>query len=179
MASFWGPRSGLGLAIAIIAFLTDLLSKIYLLNLLNERFPPRLAVTPFFDLVLSWNRGISYGIFSSDHWAAQPALIALGLGVLFGLWLWLAHSRGWVVAVAFGLIIGGALGNLCDRIRFGAVADFFSFHAWGFYWYIFNIADVWIVLGGGVLICETVLGSNGQGDVRKQMSNGEAGKIGE
>ena len=156
----WGARSGLGLSVAAFAFLTDFFSKLWLVELLAERFPRKITLTPFFDLVLSWNRGISYGILSSDHWLAQPALIVVGFAIVVGLWLWLAHIRVGIVAIAFGLVIGGALGNLWDRLYYGAVADFFSFHAWGFYWYIFNLADVWIVLGGIVLLRHSLKRSN-------------------
>ena len=153
---FWGPRSRAGVTVAILAFLTDLLSKLWLVGLLQDRFPPTLTVTPFFDLVLSWNRGISYGILSSQHWAAQPLLILAGLAILFALWLWLARAADAPTAAALGLVIGGAAGNLLDRARYGAVADFFSFHAWGYYWYIFNIADVCITLGGAALVWRTL-----------------------
>ncbi|MCY4032057.1 MAG: signal peptidase II [Hyphomicrobiales bacterium] len=151
----WGRGSALGAAVAVAAFLADLLSKNYLIDLLYGRFPPKIAVTPFFDIVLSWNRGISYGILSSNQWFAQPALIGIGAIIVVVLLVWLAHARSAIVSIALGMVIGGAAGNLWDRIRFGAVADFFSFHAWGFYWYIFNVADVWIVVGGAVLIWQT------------------------
>ena len=148
----WGRHSALGMMIALAAFLADNISKNYLILLLYERFPNRIAVAPFFDIVISWNRGISYGIFSSNQWFAQPALIAVVSLIVSILFVWLARAQSALVAVALGMVIGGALGNLWDRIRFGAVADFFSFHAWGFYWYIFNVADVWIVVGGVILI---------------------------
>ena len=148
----WGRHSALGAIIALAAFLTDTLSKTYLIALLQERFPPKITVTPFFDIILSWNKGISYGILSSNQWFAQPALVGIGAFIVVILLVWLAHTRSIFVAVAFGMVIGGAVGNLWDRIRFGAVADFFSFHAWGFYWYVFNVADVWIVIGGAVLV---------------------------
>lgn len=164
MAHIWGPRSDLGLGTAIVAFLGDLLSKFYLIDYLHGRFPSRFTVAPFFDLVLSWNRGISYGMLASDHWIAQPVLISVGLMVLLGLWIWLARARGWLLPVGLGLVIGGATGNLWDRIHYGAVADFFSFHAWGYYWYVFNLADVWIVLGGGVLIWQTLMGEDRRDD---------------
>ena len=61
-----------------------------------------------------------------------------------------------MTAIAIGLVIGGALGNVLDRFVYGAVADFFSFHAFGFYWYIFNVADIWIVVGVGLILLESV-----------------------
>ena len=151
----WGRCSALGVVVAFTAFLADTLSKNYLIDLLYGRFPPKISITPFFDIVLSWNKGISYGILSSNQWFAQPALIGVGAFIVVILLVWLAHARSAFVAIALGMVIGGAAGNLWDRIRFGAVADFFSFHAWGFYWYIFNVADVWIVVGGAVLIWQT------------------------
>lgn len=169
---WWGAASGLGLGVALLAFAADLLSKLYLLNLLEGRASERIPVTPFFDLLLSWNRGISYGMLSSGHWLAQPLLVLAGGVILVGLWLWLARMRGRLWAVAFGLVMGGALGNLWDRVRYGAVADFFSFHGWGYSWYIFNVADVWIVCGGGMLIWRVMVGG-GQDETDKQARENE------
>lgn len=107
----------------------------------------RVPVTPFFDLVMVWNRGISYGLFAQDGDAGRWFLVVLGLAgtALFLWWMW--NSERLLPALSFGLIAGGALANVIDRIIFGAVADFFLFHAGAFQWYVFNLADVWIVAG--------------------------------
>src|SRR5207253_279307 len=110
----------------------------------------------FFDLVMAWNKGVSYGLFQAESPAGRLILIIFALGVVLGLGLWLAKVLHPISALALGLIIGGAVGNVFDRLVYSAVADFFSFHAFGFYWYIFNVADIWIVLGVGLIILESV-----------------------
>jgi signal peptidase II len=114
-------------------------------------------VTPFFDLVLAWNRGISYGWFAQESDAGRWALIGISLLVTVGLWLWLAHTRRPVSAAAMGLVIGGALANTMDRIVHGAVADFFLFHGFGHSWYVFNIADTAIFVGVALLLYESFI----------------------
>ncbi len=87
-----------------------------------------IALLPVFDIVLAWNRGISYGWLSEGSFASQGLLIALAVVVSAGLWVWLAGATRPVTAAAIGLILGGALANAFDRAAYGAVADFFSFH---------------------------------------------------
>ena len=114
------------------------------------------TVAPFLDLVLAWNHGISYGWFAQESDAGRWALIGLSLVVTLGLWFWLARASRAVAAVALGLVIGGALGNMMDRVVHGAVADFFLFHGFGFSWYVFNIADSAIVAGVILLLYESL-----------------------
>jgi signal peptidase II len=105
-------------------------------------------VTPFLDLVFVKNTGISYSMFDQDSQMGQNLLAAFAILVAIALWIWIARSAsGRLMAVSLALIIGGALGNALDRVLLGGVADFFSAHAFGFYWYVFNIADVAIVAG--------------------------------
>ena len=106
-----------------------------------------MALAPFLDLVLVWNTGISYGLLTQHGDLGRWLLVALGLAgaLLFG-W-WLRATRGMLAALSLGLVIGGALSNVIDRLIYGAVADFFLFHVGSFEWYIFNLADVWIVAG--------------------------------
>jgi signal peptidase II len=105
-----------------------------------------------FDLTLTWNRGISYGMFRSD---TQGILVAVGLALSLILWLWAARTGKRLTAAALGLVIGGALSNALDRVIYGAVADFFHFHVGNFSWYVFNPADVSIVAGGALLLYES------------------------
>jgi signal peptidase II len=105
------------------------------------------TVTPFFDLVLVWNQGISYGLLPQQSAAGRLGLILFALGASLALSIWLARLESRLTAIAIGLIIGGAIGNAIDRMLYGAVADFFSFHAFGYQWYVFNIADTAIVAG--------------------------------
>nr|MBX2805821.1 signal peptidase II [Hyphomicrobiales bacterium] len=107
----------------------------------------RVEVTSYMDLVMLWNPGISFGQLPQSSELGRYLLIGLSSVAAFVLFIWMAYSHSRLVAASIGLIIGGAVGNLIDRIVHGAVADFFSFHYAGYYWYVFNIADVAITLG--------------------------------
>lgn len=106
-----------------------------------------ITVTPFFNLVLVWNRGISFGLFNAHSDFGPYLLVALSLAisVFFAIWLLRADNRA--LSIAISIIIGGAIGNVIDRLRFGAVVDFLDFHAWGWHWPAFNIADSAICVG--------------------------------
>lgn len=154
--TFWGPFSFLGFAVALAGFLADRLHKWWMLHVYDITSRGKVEVTPFFDLVMAWNRGVSYGLFAAETTTGVVILAGFAIAVSAGLALWLARVELKLTAVAIGLVLGGAIGNVYDRIAYGAVADFFSFHAFGFYWYIFNIADVWIAVGVGLIILESV-----------------------
>lgn len=141
----WGPVSRLGLCVIAAVFVVDQAHKWWMLNVYEIPKGERIYVTPFLDLVYVINKGVSYGLLAnSGPWL----LTGFALLVSAVLWIWLSQpSTGRVMAVSLGLIIGGALANALDRLLLGGVADFFSLHAWGFYWYVFNIADVAIVAG--------------------------------
>ncbi|MGO8953444.1 MAG: signal peptidase II [Rhodomicrobium sp.] len=156
----WGPYSTLGVSVAAAAAMTDQLQKAWTIGLFDADPVRRIALTPFFDLVLVWNRGISYGLFKQDSDAGRWALAAFSLGAVLALVYWLARFHNRLPAMSAGLIAGGALGNAIDRVRFGAVADFFSFHIGGFQWYIFNLADVAIVAGVAGLLFDSLLSSH-------------------
>jgi signal peptidase II len=115
-------------------------------------------VPPFFKLVLAWNYGISFSLFRSDSPAAPWIFAGIALAIVTGLLLWLRRmDRGWP-AIAVGLIIGGAFGNVIDRIRFRAVVDFLYFH-WGeYYWPAFNAADAAITVGVAMLLIDGLFG---------------------
>lgn len=154
--TFWGPFSLYGFLIALAGFGIDRFHKWWMLNVYDIAARGRVEVTSFFDLVMAWNKGVSYGLFQAETALGVTILAAFALAVSLGLALWLARVDFKVTAIAIGLVLGGALGNVYDRISYGAVADFFSFHAFGFYWYIFNIADVWIALGVALILLESV-----------------------
>jgi len=156
----WGPYSILGVSVAAAAAITDQLHKAWSIGLFDATPGRRIALTPFFDLVLVWNRGISYGLFKQDSDAGRWALAAFSLCAVLALVYWLARLHNRLSAMSTGLIAGGALGNAIDRVRFGAVADFFSFHIGGFQWYIFNLADVAIVAGVAGLLYESLMSSH-------------------
>lgn len=137
----------IGASAALLGVLVDQAHKFWMLGPFAIEAKGRVALTPFLDLVLVWNTGVSYGLLTQHGDLGRWLLVALGLAgaVLFS-W-WLRATRGILAALSLGLVIGGALSNVIDRLIHGAVADFFLLHAGGFEWYVFNIADVWIVAG--------------------------------
>ena len=145
----------LGLLIAAVTLAVDQGHKIWMLDVFDITARQPVALTPFLDLVMAWNPGISYSLLSAETPEGRYALLALSLvaTALLGVWLWRAPDR--LTTVGLGLIVGGALGNAYDRFAYGAVADFFHFHVGSFHWYIFNLADVAIVAGVGLLLYES------------------------
>jgi len=138
--------STIGLAILALDQLTKWLLLVQWLS--PER--PMIEVTSFFDVVLVWNTGISFGLFSAAH---EPLLLTAVSGVVVAVLLvWLMRNNSRLVAVALGCVIGGAAGNVIDRLRFGAVTDFLDFHLGHYHWPAFNIADSSIFIGV-VLLC--------------------------
>ncbi|MEM7399467.1 MAG: signal peptidase II [Pseudomonadota bacterium] len=156
----WGPYSPLGLSVALLALLADQGNKLWMLYVFDIGSKQPVEVTPFFDLILVWNKGISYGLLQQDSLLGRLALIGFAVVVSFALIVWLARITSGLAAVAIGLIVGGAAGNAIDRAVHGAVADFYSFHAFGFQWYIFNIADVAIVAGVIGLLYDSLFGGH-------------------
>lgn len=145
----------LGLIVAAVIFAADLLSKPALLGLM-EANPGGIRITPFFNLVMVWNRGVSFGLLSGDAPSRLLLLVALALAIIVWLSIWLWRTPHRFTAVALGLVIGGAFGNIVDRLRFGAVADFFDFHFAGWHWPAFNIADSSIVIGVALLVLDSL-----------------------
>ncbi|MHA1574247.1 MAG: signal peptidase II [Alphaproteobacteria bacterium] len=156
----WGQHAPLGLGVAALTAFIDQANKVFMLHVYDIGTKGKVMVTPFFDLVLVWNKGVSYGLFPQDSAFGRLGLIAFAVVVCLALTIWLARVTTALAAVAIGLIIGGAVGNAIDRIAYGAVADFFSFHAFGFQWYIFNIADVAIVAGVIGLLYDSLFGGH-------------------
>ncbi len=151
-----------GLTISAIVFVLDQLTKLIVLEVL--RFSPlgclqggygcrSIELTPFFDLRMVWNRGVSFGLLRADADLARWGLVALSF-VISGVFLWwLKSAERKLTAAALGLVIGGALGNVVDRIRFGAVADFLDFNGLWFPW-VFNVADAAITVGAILLAAD-------------------------
>ena len=156
----WGSYSAPGMAAALLAAAADQLFKVWMIGALEASPAKKIVLAPFFDLVMAWNPGISYGLLKQDSDLGRWVLIAVSLLAVLGLSYWLAQLPHRLPALSLGLIIGGAAGNVADRIRFGAVADFFSFHVASFYWYIFNLADVAIVVGVAGLLFDSLTGSH-------------------
>jgi len=158
----WGPLSALGLAVAVVSVIIDQASKFWLLYVFDLGDRGRAAVAPFLDLVVTWNAGISYGLFQQQGLFGVWALLAFKVVAVALLWIWLARASSRLTAAALGLIIGGALGNTVDRLHWPGVMDFVLFHveaaSWSFRWYVFNLADVAIVAGVVALLCDSLRG---------------------
>ena len=156
----WGPLSLLGLGVAALTIVADQLHKAWMLYVFNIGAKTPVAIAPFFDLVLVWNQGISYGLLPQQGELGRLGLVLFAIVASLAIAVWLARQTSQLAAASIGLIIGGAIGNAIDRIAYGAVADFFSFHAFGFEWYVFNIADTAIVAGVlGLLYGSLIQGS--------------------
>jgi signal peptidase II len=151
-----------GIIAAIATLIVDQASKLWLLFVFDIAHRGAVRVTPFFDLVLTWNVGISFGWFQSDSPAAQVALMVIKAVAVIVLAIWMARSRTALATVALGLIIGGAVGNAIDRFAYGAVVDFALLHVQigekALNWYVFNLADVAIVAGVAALLYDSFLG---------------------
>lgn len=114
-------------------------------------------ITRFFDLVLTCNRGISFGFFN-DGGALNAALFSVvAAAIVLLLILWLAHTRSLLLGIAIGFVIGGAIGNVIDRLRFGGVVDFLYFHVASWYWPAFNLADSAITIGVALMLIDGLL----------------------
>lgn len=139
-------RFGVGVALATL--IADQLHKWWMISIYGIQLEERIVITPFMDFIYVINKGVSYGLFTQGSQTGQYVLAAFAMVVAIALIVWLAmaeHTRS--AALGIGLIVGGAVGNGIDRLHLGGVADFIQLHAFGFYWYVFNIADVAIVAG--------------------------------
>lgn len=151
-----------GLIALVATLVIDQAFKVFMLQVVGITSGQVITVLPVLDLIMAWNYGVSFGLFQQGSAVGQWALVLFKVAavVLIGWWLWRAESR--LTAIALGLIAGGAVGNGLDRILYGAVADFFAFHittaSWQFQWYVFNLADVGIVAGVGLLLYESLFG---------------------
>ncbi len=134
-----------GMAIAAIALLLIQLTQQMLFATIAGAKTP-LVVTPFFNLVLVWNPGISFGMLQEVP-QGQWILSILAIIIVLMLTRWLYKTEDRLTATALGLIIGGAIGNAIDRLRFSAVFDYLDFHAFGYHWPAFNLSDSFIFIG--------------------------------
>jgi len=140
-----------GLGLAVLVILLDQATKFYILGALTVGIDGRVIILPFFNLVLVWNKGISFGMFHNfAHAQALFSVAAILIVALLVGWLYKAEDR--LSGLALGLIIGGAAGNIFDRIAFGSVVDFLDFHIGAYHWPAFNIADSAVCVGAFLLI---------------------------
>ncbi len=147
-----------GLIVAALVAVVDQASKWAMVEIVMQT-ARTIRVTPFFDLVLHWNRGISFGLFDTAPEAARWIFVAVSLAITAGLVWWLGKAERTFLGLAIALVVGGAVGNVIDRLRFGAVADFLSFHVAGYYWPAFNIADSAITIGVGMILIDSLFSS--------------------
>lgn len=140
----------IGSACAVAVYIVDQASKGAALAFLS-RPEDSVEVLPIFNLVLTRNRGVSFGLLTGLPWWGLTVL-GLTLVTLLSVWLWRTDTK--LSGAAIGLIIGGALGNIADRIRWGAVTDFLDFHLDEYHWPAFNLADVGIVCGVSLLLLQ-------------------------
>ncbi|WP_342359202.1 signal peptidase II [Terrarubrum flagellatum] len=137
----------LGVFIAVSTLVLDQATKLWGLFIRRIAETGSVKLAPFLELIEVWNRGISYGLFQQHTEWGRWLLIAVSIIAAIGFSLWLRRTRDGVLAIALGLLIGGAVGNLIDRLAYGAVFDFIHLHWGDLSWYVFNIADAAIVAG--------------------------------
>lgn len=156
LSLLWGQKSAQAASIAITTFALDQANKFLFLFIFKINSQSRIKITPFLDIVFTKNTGISYSLFDSSSYAWQLILASLAAIASLSLWIWICRvEQNPVLLWGLSLIVGGALGNAIDRLLHGGVADFYSLHAFGYYWYIFNLADVAIVAGVILLLYDS------------------------
>ncbi|MGL5735184.1 MAG: signal peptidase II [Beijerinckiaceae bacterium] len=156
------PHPRAGFITAVVTLAADQATKVWALffSPLVEKLS--IPLLPFLELVVVWNRGISYGMFQQSTDLGRWLLVALSVAAALGFTVWLARAQNRVLALSLGLLIGGAVGNLIDRVVFGAVFDFIHLHWGSFSWYVFNIADAAIVAGVAGLMYDAFAGKDGK-----------------
>lgn len=148
----------LSLLLAALVVVADQLSKSWVVGFFESSGVPQRPITPFFNLVLAWNRGVSFGLFNRDSsWNVVAfSLLAAAIVVTLLVWLWRGPSP--LVAAGIGMVIGGAVGNVIDRLRLGAVTDFLDFYWGDWHFPAFNLADSSITVGVSLLVLDGLLG---------------------
>lgn len=156
------PSLRAGIVAALAALAIDQAVKSWLLYGFDLARRGAVTITPFFDLVLAWNTGISYGWFQNEGPLGQAVLVGVKVVAVVVLAIWMARSQARIATIGLGLIIGGAIGNGIDRLIYGAVVDFALFHVEiageTRNWYVFNLADVAIVAGVVGLLYDSFFG---------------------
>jgi signal peptidase II len=156
----------LGLKVAALLILADQASKLWLIYGTHLRLTYPWPILSFLDITVVWNRGISYGLFQQNSETGRWILTGIKLVAAIILFFWLRKAEARLEAIGIGLIIGGAIGNAIDRVLHGAVFDFVHFHVGSFSWYVFNVADVAIVIGVILMIASPFLGLSSESDAK-------------
>ena len=146
----------LGLSVALLVLVFDQVTKFLVANMLLADVSS-IAVTSFFNIIKAWNTGVSFSIFSGGGKAGVYVLSAVALAIVAALIWWLKNEKNKLLQMSIGFIIGGAIGNVIDRLRFGAVFDFLDVHAFGKHWPAFNVADSFICIGAVLIIICSIL----------------------
>jgi signal peptidase II len=151
----------LGLALLALTVVLDQLSKSWVVGYFDAHGPtmgvPQHMVTPFFNLILTWNRGMSFGLFNRESPWNTALFSVLAVVIVTGLLIWLWRTDSMLVAAGIGLVAGGAVGNVIDRLRLGAVTDFLDFHWYDWHFATFNLADSGITVGVCLLLLDALL----------------------
>jgi signal peptidase II len=152
-----GRLTAIGIVAALVVLAADQASKWWVLEVLRLPDLGSVTVLPVLSLTMVWNRGVTFGLLNGLGAWGGLLLAAAALAIVAALAVWLRRSERPIVAIALGSIGGGAVGNVIDRLRFGAVVDFIHAHAWGWSWYVFNVADAAIVCGVCTLVLDSLL----------------------
>jgi signal peptidase II len=150
-------RATIGFYMMAFIGLADQITKGLVLNHVSD-VQHTMPVTSFLNLVLVWNKGVTFGILSRVAQQSMPYIlmgVAAVILLLLGRWLW--RTKSLMVALALGGIMGGAIGNVIDRVRYGAVIDFLDFYYRDYHWYAFNVADAAIVTGVALLLIDGIV----------------------
>ena len=144
-----------GALAVVLTILLHQLSKWWILTIVMNP-PKRIPLIEFFSLVLVYNRGVSFGIFNdAPDWARWALIVFAGL-IAAALLIWMRYAESRLLSLALGFVAGGAIGNVIDRIYYGAVVDFLDFHVGAWHWPAFNVADSAIVIGVALLIVDSL-----------------------
>jgi signal peptidase II len=147
----------LGLAAAVVVLTADQASKWWILDVVRLQDVGQIVLLPVLNLTMVWNNGVTFGLLTGFGQWSYLLLAAIALAVVAALGVWLRRAESPLVATALGAIVGGALSNVIDRLRFGAVVDFIHAHIGAWSWYVFNLADAAIVCGVAALVLDSLL----------------------
>ena len=156
----------INLFFVLTIFMIDRFSKIYVLNIDKKDFSKSLFSSEFLDINLIWNKGVAFGLFSFSNNTIYNFITLLIMIVIFIIFMMVVKSNGFK-KYSLLMVLGGAFGNVYDRIIFGAVPDFIDFHIGNFHWFVFNVSDIFITIGVSCLIMVELF-NNKQNDINEK-----------
>ena len=146
----------INILLTFIIFLSDRISKIYVINLDKKLLGSEIFSSKFLNISLIWNEGIAFGLLAFDKYILYN-LLSLFIGFIIAILIYMAMKNNGLKRILLLMIVSGALGNLFDRILYQAVPDFIDFHVGNFHWFIFNVSDIFITFGViGIIILELI-----------------------